>query len=555
MRRFTILLGILLSILVIIPINAMADDNPNFSVLGPTNVTRGNTFTITISGSNIKNLYGFETVLNFDSDKLDIVSYKSGLSNSFELNKTGDNKITYASTKLGNADMVNGNLDLVTFTFKAKSSGTAKISLNTVKIADKDAKSNIYTVNKDLNIGIAESGSGSAVRSGGTGNSSGMDSGQKPTAPQTSDLGNVSIQNGKATLTVDVNKINDAINSDANTINIDLSTINNASEKSVSIPVDSIKNAIAKGKDLIIKTEDANIKLDANALNLSSVSGNLEISIKNAGKESSLNGMSPVSNTLDINVKSGNTDVSVNKGVTITIKANSINDYRKVGIYYYNESAGKWEYIGGKADKVNGTVTFNAAHFSKYAAFEYNKVFKDVSNSHWANDVIGVIAAKHIIEGIDNENYAPDRNITRAQFASMMVRMLGINEVTYKGGFADVKGDAWYANAIQAAYDKGIIEGDGKNMNPDKNITREEMAAIIMRVYEKMSGYKEENLSKTSFNDDNIISDWAKIVVANASKTGLMTGESGNLFAPKSNATRAEAAAVLYRILEKTNNM
>lgn len=79
-----------------------------------------------------------------------------------------------------------------------------------------------------------------------------------------------------------------------------------------------------------------------------------------------------------------------------------------------------------------------------------------------------------------------------------MIRALGIPEEPYEGEFEDVKEGAWYANAIEAAYRAGIMVGDGKNMRPKEPITREEMTAVIMRVYSKLTGYKEENIGNTT---------------------------------------------------------
>ncbi|MEQ6358483.1 S-layer homology domain-containing protein, partial [Thermoanaerobacter thermohydrosulfuricus] len=142
-----------------------------------------------------------------------------------------------------------------------------------------------------------------------------------------------------------------------------------------------------------------------------------------------------------------------------------------------------------------------------------------------------------------------------AEFAALMIRALGIEEEPYKGEFNDVKEGTWYANAIEAAYKAGIMLGDGKNMRPDDPITREEMTAVIMRVYGKLAEYKEDSIGNTTFSDNNNISEWAKNVVANAVKLGIVRGYEDNTFKPKDNATRAEAAAMLYRILEKTGNI
>ncbi|WP_245589966.1 S-layer homology domain-containing protein [Caldanaerobius polysaccharolyticus] len=322
--------------------------------------------------------------------------------------------------------------------------------------------------------------------------------------------------------------------------------------KSVEIPVSVLKASINLDKKIIVKSGFVSVAISKNSLDLSDVNGNIKISIKDNGKYDKMSGFTPVTNAFDVLIKAGNEDVKILKPLEITldVPASGINDLRKAGIYSYNESAGKWEYIGGKIDKDSNTITFKAYNSSIYAAFEYNKTFEDIKN-HWAKDAIEVLASRHVVQGIDGRNFAPDKAVTRAEFVTMVTRLLGIQEKAYKGEFIDIKSGDWYANEIEAAYEAGIILGDGKRMKPNDYITREEMAAISMRVFGKLTSYDEEQLSKTTFADDDRVSDWAKKAVANAKKAGIMEGVSGNLFVPKKNATRAEAAVVIYRMLDK----
>ncbi|AEF17757.1 Cellulose 1,4-beta-cellobiosidase [Thermoanaerobacterium xylanolyticum LX-11] len=187
-------------------------------------------------------------------------------------------------------------------------------------------------------------------------------------------------------------------------------------------------------------------------------------------------------------------------------------------------------------------------------ALKKDVTFNDIKDN-WAKDVIEVLASRHIVEGMTDTQYEPNKTVTRAEFTAMILRLLNIKEETYNGEFSDVKSGDWYANAIEAAYKAGIIEGDGKNARPNDNITREEMTAIAMRAYEMLTQYKEENIGATSFSDDKSISDWARNVVANAAKLGIVNGEPNNVFVPKGVATRAEAAAIIYGLLEKTNSL
>ncbi|MEG6567360.1 S-layer homology domain-containing protein [Thermoanaerobacterium saccharolyticum] len=400
--------------------------------------------------------------------------------------------------------------------------------------------------------GGSGSGGGSGTNSS-SGNGSVSGSGNNESNYE-SEYGTVTKTGGTLLLKVDKDKINSNISDGSKAeVAFDLTKIGDASKKSVEIPL-AVLNALKENsKDIVINSYGISIKLINGVLDLNNITDSVTLTIEDKGKTNVAN-YTPLSNTLDISIKSENGNIAINKPVEVTLNISKVNDPRKAAVYYYNNTTGEWEYVGGKVNKADNTITFSATHFSQYAAFEYDKTFNDIKN-HWAKDDIEVLASKHIVEGVDANNFAPDKTITRAEFAAMMIRLLGIPEETYKGEFSDVKAGDWYANAIEAAYKAGIVLGDGSNMRPNDKITREEMAAIAMRVYGKLAAYNEEQINKTTFSDDNIISDWAKNAVANAVKQGIINGEPNNMFAPKGNATRAEAAAVLYNLLDKSNNI
>ncbi|TCO56313.1 alpha amylase N-terminal ig-like domain-containing protein [Caldanaerobacter subterraneus] len=374
--------------------------------------------------------------------------------------------------------------------------------------------------------------------------------------------GKVVVENDTTILTVDEAKVSkDIKDTSKKEIQFDLTDIGQTSAKALEIPV-SVLNLIAENnKNITVKSHEIALQFDAKTLaipketiDLIKKAGVVRLTIEDRGKQTA-NSLVPVSKAYDITIKAGDNKIKIDSPVKLTFEVKDAKDIRKVGVYYLNEVTGKWEYVGGKVDRKANTVTIEAKHFSTYGAFEYNKEFKDVPKDFWAYDVINVLASRHIIKGMDDDNFAPNAKITRAQFAALMIRALGIEEKPYKGEFEDVKEGAWYANAIEAAYQEGIMLGDGKKMRPDDPITREEMAAVIMRVYSKLTGYKEENIGNTTFGDNNKISQWARNVVANAVKLGIVKGYEDNTFKPKGNATKAEAAAMLYRILEKAGNI
>lgn len=196
---------------------------------------------------------------------------------------------------------------------------------------------------------------------------------------------------------------------------------------------------------------------------------------------------------------------------------------------------------------------------SLYTVLQSSKTFSDIQDS-WAKEDIELLAAKMLISGKSETTYEPGSNVTRAEFAALLVRALGLEEgVLKEGQFQDVAVTAWYAGSVAAATAENIIAGyEGGLFNPDACITREEMAAMITRAARvagketTLSGGEQEQLL-TRFKDQQAISSWAATDVALAVKAGIISGMPGGEFAPGSNADRAQSAAILKRFLIYVN--
>lgn len=175
------------------------------------------------------------------------------------------------------------------------------------------------------------------------------------------------------------------------------------------------------------------------------------------------------------------------------------------------------------------------------------KTFPDVQN-HWAEGHIGDLYSKGIVNGDENGNFNPDNSIKRSEFIAIAVRSAALKMSEYEGSFTDVAENAWYADVIQTALDNGIISS-ADNFRPDDLITREEMAKIICGIARLSELYDEDVVLSDTYTDAEHISPWAKMYVKYISSSGLMKGREDGTFAPKDGATRAEAAAVISRML------
>ncbi|WP_152619335.1 S-layer homology domain-containing protein [Cohnella kolymensis] len=195
-------------------------------------------------------------------------------------------------------------------------------------------------------------------------------------------------------------------------------------------------------------------------------------------------------------------------------------------------------------------VTIHSPHNSIYTVIQSNKSFTDMNN-HWAKADVELLANKLIVYGVTDTRFAPDHFVTRAEFAALLVRSLGFIEVNSGQLFKDVKATDWYAGAVGAAYKAGLIAGneDGTFL-PNEKITREQMVVMIARAL-KVGGKEQKAEANVldKFSDRAEIADWAADAAAQTVNAGIIQGVDST-FAAKKNATRAQSAAMLKRMLQ-----
>jgi hypothetical protein len=192
---------------------------------------------------------------------------------------------------------------------------------------------------------------------------------------------------------------------------------------------------------------------------------------------------------------------------------------------------------------------------STYTLVWHPMTFADVAN-HWSKDAVNDMASRLIVNGADETHYNPDKAITRAEFAAIIVRALGLPENGKTSSFGDVSSGAWYIGAVAKAQEYGILDGyeDG-TFRPMKTITREEAMVMIARAMKLTSLDTNINSADTAsalakFADGAAVAAWAKQAVAATVKGGLVEGREAGL-GPNSDITRAETAAITQRMLIK----
>lgn len=199
-------------------------------------------------------------------------------------------------------------------------------------------------------------------------------------------------------------------------------------------------------------------------------------------------------------------------------------------------------------------VTVSRPGFSVYAAVSKPAAaFTDIANSKSAV-AIQTLADKLIIQGTSATTFAPQSNLTRAEFTALLTRALGLRtdaSVT----FSDVKSTDWYAKDVAAASKAGLILGiGGGKFAPTQKVTRQELAVILDRAV-KLTGTELKavaNPSFTTYSDSAKVAPYAKDSLLALTKAGVFASESGIAFNPTAPATRETAAAALYELLSKS---
>ncbi|BBI35669.1 S-layer homology domain-containing protein [Cohnella abietis] len=198
----------------------------------------------------------------------------------------------------------------------------------------------------------------------------------------------------------------------------------------------------------------------------------------------------------------------------------------------------------------------NSLTNSTYAAVWHSVEFADVA-SHWAKQAINDMGSRMIIKGTGNDSFRPKLDITRAEFASIIVSGLGLKPESGTSLFSDIKPSDWYNGAINTAYSYELINGfeDG-TFRPNDRITREQAMEIISKAM-KLTGLKAKLAAASTdtlqpFADAADASTWALKGIAECVQAGIVSGRKANELAPQAFITRAEGAAMIQRLLQQS---
>lgn len=178
------------------------------------------------------------------------------------------------------------------------------------------------------------------------------------------------------------------------------------------------------------------------------------------------------------------------------------------------------------------------------------KKFKDLEKHPWAQKAIETLAAMGIIAGTSETTFDPGSEITRADFVTLLVRAFGL-KADFASNFEDVDPSAYYYEALGIAKQLGLAKGvDGKSFRPKDKISRQDMMVLIYKVLQMSDKSMKPGTwdDIRHFTDASEISAYALESVATLVKEGIIVG-SGNRLHPLDQATRAETAVILFKLL------
>ncbi len=179
-------------------------------------------------------------------------------------------------------------------------------------------------------------------------------------------------------------------------------------------------------------------------------------------------------------------------------------------------------------------------------------IFTDVKPEAWYIPAVEYVYEKGLFGGTDR-GFEPEGTMTRAMIVTVLYRLDKPETKAEDISFGDVEKNAWYADGVAWATDKGVVMGIAENeFAPNSEITREQIAVTLYR-YAKLLGIEVETTGEISFKDKDSVSEYAKEAVSYAVYAGILGGNDNNMLCPGEKATRAEVATMLMRFAEVVN--
>jgi hypothetical protein len=287
------------------------------------------------------------------------------------------------------------------------------------------------------------------------------------------------------------------------------------------IPIEAIKKVSDGTKaDLKVVTGIGSMSFNAaafSALSASANNGDICVSMRKLEREELEEGIRKVVGdrpVYDFSVRAGDTRISDFNGgkveISVPYTLREGEDENAIVVYYVTDT-GELQTVRGRYDSVTQTVRFTTGQLSTYVV-GYNKVtFIDAGPGDWFSRAVGFMAARGITKGVGGDRFAPQINVTRADFLVMVMRAYDIKpDKEISVNFSDA-GDKYYTEYLGTAKRLGLVLGVGDNKYaPELTICRQDMFVILYRILEQIGELPEGTAGRTLeyFPDEGDISDY-----------------------------------------------
>jgi hypothetical protein len=331
-------------------------------------------------------------------------------------------------------------------------------------------------------------------------------------------------------------------------VTVEVTNAGSADKIELDLVVATVNDLTKNGMSLTVQSGKATVTLDVNALKTLAANHDdgetvrvvvEDVTVKPTAlndKQKAKVGNNPV---IDLSVWVGNTQIHDFKG-TVTVKLPELpknvaaTDYDLLTVYYLNGDGNLQEMRGARYDAASKSIVFTTDHFSKFVVAEWQNPFSDVQKGVWYYRNMRYVYSNGLMTGTNADAFSPESNLTRAMLVTVLAREAG----------ADTNGGAtWYEKAMAWGKAQSVTDGS----NPNGNITREQFVTMLWRY----AGSPSASGNLSAYSDAAQVSGWAKDAMAWAVGKGIITGRTVSTLAPNDTATRAEAAAMLQRFLGK----
>ncbi|MCP1137267.1 SBBP repeat-containing protein [Paenibacillus polysaccharolyticus] len=421
-----------------------------------------------------------------------------------------------------------------------------------------------------------------------------------PTIPEKTNTGMDILVNGKAenagtvartqrngqtvtTVFVDQKKLEDKLAAEGQNAVVAI-LVNDKSHVTVgSLNGQMVKNMEDKQAVLEIKTDRATYTIPAQQININTISEQVGKSVALQDIQVQIEISEPTTDMVKVveNAAAKGTFTLVVPPLNFTVKGiygdktvevSKFNAYVKRNIVIPNgvdpgkittgivvETDGTIRHVPTKIVVIDGKyyAQINSLTNSMYSLVYHPLEFEDVAK-HWAKQAVSDMGSRMIIDGTGNGMFSPDRDITRAEFAAIIVRALGLKTENGATSFSDVQSTDWYSSAVNTAYAYHLIGGfeDG-TFRPMDTITREQAMVILSKAMAITSlkgnlAVQSTDVILRPYGDTATVSAWALSSVADTVEAGIVSGRGGNELAPKDYITRAEVAKIIQGLLQKS---